>query len=146
MEINALFAAMERIIDDSRAAVLSTVDADGKPHGRWMVPAVLRGNRGALYAVTSPRFHKIEQLAANPRVSWLIQSKSFDEVVEVSGTALVIDNPILKSDVLEALGNRLTTFWHVTPDESELVILETMIERIDYLNPVDGTHKTADAG
>lgn len=145
MEINALFTVMERIMDDSRPAVLSTVDADGKPHSRWMVPTVLRGNRGALYSVTSPRFHKVEELAANPHVSWLIQGKKFDEVVEVTGKAIVVDNPILKSDVLEALGKGLSTFWHVTPDDSELVVIETMIERIDYFKPVDGTHQSADA-
>lgn len=145
MEINALFTVLERIMDDSRPAVLSTVDADGKPHSRWMVPTILRGTRGALYAVTSPRFHKIEELAANPHVSWLIQGKTFEEIVEASGKAVIVDNPVLKSDVLEALGPSLSTFWRVTPDDSELVVIETMIERIDYLKPVDGTHERADA-
>lgn len=145
MELNTLLDVMERVLDGSHAAVLATVDADGRPHSRWMVPAVLRGQPGSLYAVTSPRFGKIEHIAAQPRVSWLIQSESFDEIVEVCGKAQVIDNPALKVDVLEALGGRISTFWHVNPDESDLVVLETAIESISYLRPESGERQSATA-
>ncbi len=142
MEFNALFAAMERVMDDSRAAILSTVDQDGCPRSRWMVPALLRGNRDAIYAVTSQQFDKVAQINSRADVTWLIQSKAFDEVIEVFGKAAAIDNPMLKSDVLEALGNRLSTFWHVAPSETELIVLETVIEKIDYFRPIDGTHES----
>jgi pyridoxamine 5'-phosphate oxidase len=143
MEINALFVALERILDQSRPAVLTTVDADGTPHSRWMVPTTLRGNRGALYAVTSPSFEKTRQIEAQARVSWLIQTKALDEIVQVSGKAVIIDNPMLKSDVLEALGPKLSTFWRVAPDDSELVVIETAIEKIKYDKPINGIHESA---
>ena len=126
------------VLDNSHVAVMTTVDKDGKPHSRWMVPAVIRGRRGSLYAVTAPHFAKVEQLAADDRVSWLIQSKSLDEIVEAQGRAEVIDNPALKSDVLEALGRNLSTFWRVHPDETELVVVETTIDELIYLRPMQG--------
>ena len=145
MELQTLLDTMERVLDGSRTGVLSTTDAEGHPHGRWMVAAVLRGQPGAVYAVTSPRFAKIEHIAAQPRVSWLFQTKDLSEILEVSGKAQVIDNPSLKVDVLEALGGNLSTFWHVNPDETELVVLETAVEAITYTQPGRGerSHATA---
>ena len=145
MELNTLLDVMERVLDGSHAAVLSTVDAQGRPHSRWMMPAVLRGQPGSLYAVTSPHFAKIEHIAAQPRVSWLIQSKSLDEIVEVTGKAQVIDNPALKVDVLEALGGNLSTFWHVNSDETDLVVLETAVETVTYFQPNKGERSSASA-
>lgn len=143
MELNTLLDVMERVLDGSHAAVLSTAGADGQPYSRWMVPAVLRGQPGSLYAVTSPKFEKIEQIAAQSRVSWLIQSKGLDEIVQVTGKAQIIDNPALKVDVLEALGAHISTFWHVNPDESALVVIETAIETITYSRPGRGERQSA---
>jgi general stress protein 26 len=143
MEMSSLLNVMERVLDSSHAAVFTTVDGDGRPHSRWMVPAVIRGQAGSLYAVTSPHFAKIEQIATHDRVSWLIQSKALDEILEVTGKAIIIDNPALKSDVLEALGPNLSTFWHINPDESDLTVIETAIESITYLQPKKGERATA---
>jgi general stress protein 26 len=69
MELSSLLNVMERVLDSSHAAVFTTVDADGRPHSRWMVPAVIRGQSGSLYAVTSPHFPKIDQIACpRPRL------------------------------------------------------------------------------
>ncbi len=143
MELNALLDAVERILDSSHAAVLSTVDADGRPFSRWMTPATLRGQAGALYTVTAPSFRKVEHIREHDRVSWLIQSKALDEIVEVHGKATVIDNPTLKSDVLEAIGPHMAAFWKINPNETELVVIETMIEQIDYYRPLKGEHHSA---
>jgi general stress protein 26 len=143
MDFNTLLDVTERILEGSRAAVLATVDEKGHPRTRWMVPAIMRGSRGALYAVTSPEFAKVAQIAANHSVSWLIQSKSLDEIVEIVGTAEVIENPSLQSDVMEALGRSLTTFWSTSAEPSDLVVLETTIRTINYFQPNDGTVSSA---
>lgn len=138
MNFASLLDVMERLLDTSHAAVLSTVDAQNAPHCRWMIPAVVRGRKGVLYAVTAPHFSKTDQLAAHENVAWLIQSKALDEIVEVRGRAQLVDNPALKSDVLEALGRNLSTFWRVNPDETELVVIETIIDHISYFRPMQG--------
>jgi len=143
MELNALLDVVERILDSSHAAVMSTVDGEGRPSSRWMTPTTLRGQAGALYTVTAPGFRKIEHITEHPNVSWLIQSKALDEIVEIHGKATVIDSPTLKSDVLEAIGPHLAAFWNVNPDGTDLVVVETAIERIDYFRPMQGHHESA---
>ena len=143
MELNALLDVVDRILDNAHTAILSTTDSEGRPYSRWMTPTTLRGQAGALYAVTATDVRKTEQIREHDRVSWLIQSKSLDEIVEVHGKATIIDNPTLKSDVLEAIGPHLTTFWKINTDQADLVVIETAIERIDYFKPVKGEHESA---
>lgn len=143
MELKVLLDEVERILESSHTAILSTVDTEGQPRSRWMTPTMLRGQVGALYSVTSPGFSKIDEIRNNDRVSWLIQSKSLNEIAEVRGKVAIIDNPTLKSDVLEAIGPHLTTFWKINPDETDFVVLETAIEQIDYFRPIKGVHESA---
>ncbi len=133
--------AMERVLEVSRIAILATVDADGRPHVRWMTPTVVRGRDGFLYAVTSPDFHKAAEAEENPAVEWLIQTKSLDEILTVRGQISVVDDAAAKAEVLEAIGGNLGVFWKMNPDESKLVVLETEIDEIVQLKPMTG-HRT----
>jgi hypothetical protein len=46
----------------------------------------------------------------------------------------VVENPSLRSEVLEVLGPRLQTFWKLAHDARDLVVLETVAEEaIRYL-------------
>ncbi len=140
MDKRSMFAALDRILDNSKAAVLASVDKEGRPHVRWMTPATIRGRDGFLYSVTSPGFEKTGHLEADPHVEWLLQSKSLDEIVNVRGTMQVLDNPRTKAEVLEAIGRNLEVFWRVNRDQAELVVLETIIEEILYFKPLTGEH------
>jgi len=133
---------ISRILDEAKTAVLGTLDETGRPHMRWMTPALVRGRPSALYAVTSPKFGKVLELAAHPRVQWLIQTPSLTEVVAVNGTINVLDNPAVKSEILEAIGSRLRVFWKINPESSDLVVLETVIEEATYFLPMRGTRET----
>lgn len=142
MDSRSILDTLERVLESSKIAVLATVDADGRPHMRWMTPAIVRGREGFLYAVTSPDFHKAQQVDGNPRVEWMLQSKSLDEIVTASGTMGVIDNPSVKAEVLEAIGGHLSTFWKMNPDESRMVVLETDLASVKYVKPMTGeTHE-----
>jgi general stress protein 26 len=138
--------AMERVLEKAKVAVLATVDADGRPHVRWMTPATVRGREGSLYAVTSPDFHKSIEAAGNPAVEWLIQTKSLDEIVTVRGQMAVVDSAAAKAEVLEAIGGNLGVFWKMNPDESKLVVLETAIDEIVRTNPMTGERTSAGFG
>ena len=138
MDSRSMLDALERVLENSKIAILATVDPDGSPHMRWMTPAVVRGRDGFLYAVTSPDFEKTTQIGGNPRVEWMVQSKSLDEIVTTRGTMGVIDNPSVKAEVLEAIGGHLSTFWKMNPDESKMVVLETVLEEIKYVKPTSG--------
>lgn len=138
MDSKAMLDVLERILEKSHVAVMNTVDEEGRPRSRWMTPATIRGRQGFLYTVSAPHFDKIDQISKNGGVSWLFQTRALDEVLEVVGKAQVIDNPALKSEVLEAIGGHLTTFWRVNPDETELIVIETVIEEMTYLEPMKG--------
>lgn len=44
---------IEAVLDDAKAGVLATVDADGRPHARWMTPVVLAQWPNTLFAAMS---------------------------------------------------------------------------------------------
>lgn len=142
MDVKAILAVLEKVIDDSHTAVLSTV-TEGEPRSRWVTPAVLRGRDGFIYTVTAPTFAKVAQIEANPRVEWLIQTRSLSEIVTARGHAQIIDNPSLKSDVLEAIGGHMTIFWRINPDTADFVIVETRIDQLDYFRPTKGERFSA---
>ena len=65
----------------------------------------------------------------------MLQTKALDEIMRVRGRVVLVDSPTLKADVTEALGGRLTVFWRVNPEASELIVLETVIDTIVYYRP-----------
>jgi general stress protein 26 len=82
---------LEMILNEAHTAVLATTDQEGRPHIRWMTPALLRGRSGAVYAVTSPRFGKVVQLEAHPEVEWMFQTPILDTIVTVRGRINIVD-------------------------------------------------------
>ena len=138
MDQAGAIAALERLVETTNLAILANIDQEGNPRMRWMTPALLRGQQGSLYAITSPKFDKSSQLEKNDRVEWLFQTKALDEIMRVRGRVVLVDNPSLKADVVEALGGRLTVFWRVNPEASELIVLETVIDTIIYYRPTAG--------
>jgi len=126
------------IIEAHGTGVLATVDQDGNPHVRWLTPALLRERPGALYAITAPRFSKVVQVRSHPRVEWMFQTPTLDEVISIRGTINAVENPSLRAEVLEVLGQRLRTFWKLAHDARDLVVLETVVEEATRFLPMDG--------
>lgn len=142
MDKRAIMTIVERVLESAKVGILATVDEGGAPHMRWMTPSMVRGREGFLYAVTSPKFHKTVDIAANPNVEWMLQSRQLDEVVTIRGKMQMIDSPSTKSDVQEAIGGNLGVFWKLNEDASDLVVLETVIEEIMYFKPITGEKST----
>ncbi|MBN1241184.1 MAG: pyridoxamine 5'-phosphate oxidase family protein [Spirochaetales bacterium] len=132
---------MERVaglMDLARVALLSTVDAEGRPRARWMTPVTLPGLPGRIFAVSSPKFDKVLEIAANPAVSWSIQTAGLDVVAEARGQAWAVDDQKLKAGVLEAIGPHLEAFWNANPNPRDLVVLETGVDEIVLSYPLEG--------
>lgn len=141
MDPRSMMDTLERVLDRSKIAVLATVESDGKPHMRWMTPGLVRGRDRCLYAVTSGRHRREYETGENAAVEWMIQSRSLDEILTVTGLMRVIDNPSVKAEVLEAIGRHLASFWKQNPDEADMVVLETVIDEIRYTRPATGERK-----
>jgi general stress protein 26 len=126
------------ILNEAHTAVLATTDKDGRPHIRWMTPALIEGRSGAVYAVTSPQFGKVHQLEAHPEVEWMFQTPVLDTVVTIRGRINIVDNPSILSEVLETLGPFMRSFWKLKGEERDLVVLETIIEEAIHYKPMKG--------
>ena len=128
------------IIEAHGTGLLATIDDNGHPHVRWMTPTLLRESPGVIYALTAPGFSSFDQVRAHARVEWMFQTPTLDEVITVGGLVNVVDNPSLRSEVLEALGPRLHALWKLAPQTPELVVLETVVEKAVRYVPMQG-HK-----
>ncbi|MBN2441098.1 MAG: pyridoxamine 5'-phosphate oxidase family protein [Spirochaetales bacterium] len=130
------------LLGEVKTAVLATSDKDGNPHVRWMCPCIFSNRENTLYALSSPHFAKIMQLKENPRVEWMIQSKSLDEIVTLRGKVNIIENPSLKGEVMALVGKTLHVFWTLTGKATDYLVLETIITDAVYFRPMTG-QKTA---
>ena len=133
-----VMATLEMILNEAHTAVLATVDDQGRPHLRWMTPALIGGREGAVFAVTSPGFDKTRQLEKHPEVEWLFQTPLLDTVVMARGRINVLDNPSILAEVLESLGPYMHSFWRLQGEAREMVVLETIIEEAVCYWPLKG--------
>lgn len=132
---------MQRVADllaVARVALLATVDSDGRPRARWMTPVTLPDLPGRIFAVSSPKFAKVAELAANPAASWSVQTAGLDVVAEARGRAWAVEDQRLKAGVLEAIGPHLEAFWHANPNPRDLVVLETAVDDLVLSYPLEG--------
>jgi len=144
MTQNDVMNELDVIIDEAKTAVLATADASGSPRMRWMTPTLLKDRKYAIYAITSKAFDKTGQIEENSSVEWMFQTPQLDRVVNITGRVNLMDNPSLRSEVLEAIGARLGAFWKLKSDESSLLVLETLIESARYFNPMQGVRVDID--
>ncbi|MDD3931811.1 MAG: pyridoxamine 5'-phosphate oxidase family protein [Eubacteriales bacterium] len=129
---------IEAVLEDAKAGILVTADADCQPHARWMTPVLLSAWPETLFAVTAPDFPKIMQLEKNNQVEWMLQTRALDQVINIRGGINVLDNPSLKAQVMETIGRKLTVFWKVNKSNTDFVILETVIKEACWQAPVKG--------
>lgn len=137
MDIHGIMGKIEEILEDSKTGVLATVDTSGRPHMRWMTPAIVHGRPGAIFAVTSPQFAKAIHLASHSEAEWMLQTRALDEIVNIKCKINLIDNPSIKSEILEAAAKKLTAFWKVNTG-MDFIVLETILEEAAYYNPMKG--------
>ena len=109
---------------------------------RWMTPILIRGRKGVIYAVTPQNSRKVQHILHNPDVTWMIQTRSLSQVINIYGKTNVIENPSLKTELLETVGDRLTMFWKINEEIDEFVVLETVIEKASYYEPLKGSSYT----
>ncbi len=144
MDQNEVITKIEDIIEEAKAALLTTSDADSKPHVRWMTPVLLRSRDCRVYCFAVRTSAKIDQIAVNPNAEWLFQSRDLGELVNARGIICALDNPSLKSEMLEILGPRLNVFWRANVNSEDFLVLETKILSASYNRPMKQIKETID--
>jgi len=137
-----IMGIVQSILDSVRAAVLTTVDRNGWPRARWMIPTILPGHEGALYAVTSPHFSKVHDLSVHPEAEWMVQTIALNQIVNLRGRINILDTPSLKARVMEQIGNHLHAYWKLSGDATDYLLLETVITEATLYLPMKGTKET----
>jgi len=139
-----LLGEVDRILEESKTALLATVDADGRPQLRWMTPRRLRGRPRSLYTVTELGAPKIAELRRDPRVTWLVQRASLSQVITLRGRAGVVEDPTLLNEFLEAAGKDLFMVWHLNPARArpQLAVVETVLEDASCFDATLGSTAT----
>ena len=138
MEKSEIIALAGKLLSDSKTAVLSTIKKNGHPAMRWMTPVFLDNFNGYIFAVTSYGFDKAGDIEVNDKVQWMFQDKTLNTVINFYGRVNIVDNLSLKTEVLEAAGRHLGTFWTLNEDPSSLIVLETEILSATVFYPSKG--------
>jgi general stress protein 26 len=141
MDKNEILGFLESLVDESQVAIMATVDPEGKPAMRWMTPAIIKGRPASVFAITSPNFRKVTHISKNPDVEWMIQTRDLNRVINIKGRVSVVDNPSLKSEVLESIGKRLEVFWRVNR-KTDFLVLETVITEATFFKPLERRKET----
>ncbi|AQT69613.1 putative stress protein (general stress protein 26) [Anaerohalosphaera lusitana] len=129
---------LDEIIDHSRTAVLATTDANKQSHMRWMTPAMLKFRPREIFAFSIPGSAKLDHIHTNHNVQWMFQSRDLREIITVEASANIIDNPSIKTELMEIIGHRLGIFWKANVGAEEFVVLETAIKHATYFLPMKG--------
>lgn len=126
------FSVVQEILESVRAGILATIGSDGYPRTRWMTATTLKGEKDFIYCVSMSGSRKVADIGQCDRVEWSFQNPELNEIVTLTGRAMIIHSPDLKAQVLESLGNNLERFWRIYPDPRKLVVIETAIESASH--------------
>lgn len=146
MNKHEIMSLIESMIDDSKTAVLATVDTDNMPHMRWITPGCFQQRPGAIYMLSNPEFSKVDHIRNNPKVEMMFQTKALDKVMNVRGRVNILDNPSIRSEVLECVARNLGSFWRINSEERDLAVLELIIEEATLYLPGKGSRVTVEFG
>lgn len=146
MQTQQLLNKLQEILDDAKAGVLGTTDSSGNTHMRWMTPIVSSHRPGAIFAFSVPHTPKIEQIQATGNAEWMIQTRDLTEIINLHGPTRVVDNPALKAELMDIIGNRLASFWKANTGQDEFVLIETVIKKATYFRPMQGIKQTVEFG
>lgn len=144
MNKQEMISLIESIIEESKTVVLATVDKECLPHMRWVTPCCIRQRPGYIYMITSPELSKFQQIQNNPMVEIMIQTASLDKIINIKGKVFITQNPLIRSEVLECVAKNLQSFWKISSNEEDLVVLETTIQKAHLYIPQKGIREHVD--
>ena len=142
MDQHQMLTKIEAIIEQSKVGLLATTDPQGKPRVRWMTPTVIPNRGPSIFAFSPAQAMKIQDIEHQPEVKWLIQTHDLTEVISVRGDTYILDNPALKTEILEILIPHTTRLWTIDLSSTECVILETVIREATYYRPQQNIEET----
>jgi len=142
MDQHQMLTKIESLVEQSKVGLLATTDPQGKPRVRWMTPAIIPNRGPSIYAFSAANAMKIRDIEHQSEVKWLVQTHDLTQVVSARGDTYILDNPALKTEILEILIPHTTRLWTIDLSSTECVILETVIREATYYRPQENFEET----
>ena len=125
----------KKLAGGERPGILATVDEQGMPHMRWMATLSLH-DWPLLYTITSPTSRKVQHIKSNPKVSWMFSNDELNIVINIRGTARIVDDVGKMQRVWKLLEDKSKAYFlSITAEGEGYVVIETEIEDIDCILP-----------
>lgn len=120
------------LIDSRRLGVLTTVDAAGAPHARWMATLTL-DTFPKLLTLTAARSAKVRHILANPQVDWLFANADFTIILNLKGRASIHTDTATIKRTWKAIEDKSHPYFLSSlGGKSSIAVIETRIARVDY--------------
>jgi pyridoxamine 5'-phosphate oxidase len=137
-----LFGIARQLIDGHHFGVLTTVDADGAPHARWMATMTFEKFPRVL-TLTSAGSSKVKHIRANQHVDWLFANEDFTLVLNLKGHARIFTDTVSIKRAWKAIENKSHAYFlNNMAGDQEIAVIETVVERIDYTSARNGLRFT----
>ena len=125
----------KKLASGERPGVLATVDEQGMPHMRWMATLSLH-DWPLLYTITSPTSRKIQHIKRQPRVSWMFSNDELNIIINIRGTARIVDDVGKMQRVWKLLEDKSKAYFlSIAADGEGYAVIETEIEDVECLLP-----------
>ena len=115
------------VIQADRCPQLATVDGD-QPRLRPVSP--VRTDGFTVYVASLRRYHKTQEIAANPKVELCYLDDRHDQV-RITGAAEMLEDRVLLQEIWDA--NPLLRAYLGTPDNPELIVYRIRPERVRFM-------------
>ncbi len=126
------------LLNGHRPGIFATVDSGGIPQMRWMSSFEV-DELPKLRTLTNPGSRKVEQIRANPNVSWMFFDKDMSMILTLRGKARILDDPIvLKETWQKVVDLSLTYFLDQYAHKLGFVVVETEINSVELNCPGNG--------
>jgi len=111
--------------------VLSTVDADSRPHSRYMGSGIpVEGEDFDFYMVSGASSRKVAQLAANPRAQILAAAPEWAATVSLAGTASLVEDTSVKDMVWDS--NPVVHQFFEGKQDANFAVIRFRGEELEY--------------
>lgn len=144
MNTHEIMGLIDTILEDNRVAVLATADQNGLPHLRWITPGCIQERSGTIFMISAKHLSKVEQIQNNPSAELMFQTRTLDKIINVRGKINLLNNPSIRSEALECIGRHLHTFWNLHQPETDLLVLELVVEQATLYLPQKGSKEIVD--
>lgn len=125
----------KHLIDGHHPGILSTVDAAGRPHLRWMSTLAF-DDFPNLYTLTSPNSRKLVHLAERPLVSWMFSNEDLSMVLTLSGPAKVLYDKRDRARIWKLVEDKSHAYFlNNFGNKPEYVVLQTTVDEIECTLP-----------